>query len=342
MHPYLAQLEKELDRTVNSNAALVELVALQSSAAGDPLADAGSWQDVRAYIDGVGLKDDATESVLRPLLAAAQRVNLAEPWQSILLYLSWSSLLSILYRRMRGGIPDLDMWTDVTWSFLCVLRRIDLASRTNRLGQKIYNDTDHDLRAILLGNGVTNAQYAREEALEERALVYDSRTPTVPPKLKRKPGSAATNLTSGDPNGSLDDRFGPPPTVEVREVPLESDTEDGHYVSPLDRIASPRNEVEEFIARDERQWALRNLRRLHHDGHLSRVDFLVLVGGCLNGRPLEEMATRQGVSYETAKKQRQRAVTRLEKCAPDLSPKSPNSPLFLPERLPNQGVGHES
>lgn len=48
-------------------------------------------------------------------------------------------------------------------------------------------------------------------------------------------------------------------------------------------------------------------------GRLSRADYLILVGCYLYGRSLDEMAGRLGLTYEVAKKRRQRALERLKK-----------------------------
>ncbi|MBK9471839.1 MAG: hypothetical protein IPO18_06080 [bacterium] len=79
-----------------------------------------------------------------------------QEYQEVLLLMSWESLVAL--RRYRCGL-DSDhaaLWSSITWALLYVARRMDLACRTQLLGVKLMNDTDHHFRA----------QYARERRLQ--------------------------------------------------------------------------------------------------------------------------------------------------------------------------------
>ena len=78
-----------------------------------------------------------------------------------------------------------------------------------------------------------------------------------------------------------------------------------------------------------RHWTRARMRSLVQSGDLSKPDSLILIGCFLYGYSLHEMAARLGLTYAAAKKQRQRALARLEKCAPHLSPTHPDSPLVM-------------
>jgi hypothetical protein len=59
--------------------------------------------------------------------------------------------------------------------------------------------------------------------------------------------------------------------------------------------------------------AVRRLRRYVTEGHLRETDFFLLLGTCVYGSPVAEYARQVGVSYEAARKRRQRALAVLRK-----------------------------
>lgn len=93
--------------------------------------------------------------------------------------------------------------------------------------------------------------------------------------------------------------------------------------------------------RHDRSWAMACLKALVHAGRLSRTDFLILIGCHLYGWTLDEMAERQGLSYQAMKKRRQRAADLLKEIAPDLSPDLPDTPLMSLRRSPRKEKGHD-
>jgi hypothetical protein len=70
--------------------------------------------------------------------------------------------------------------------------------------------------------------------------------------------------------------------------------------------------------------ALRNLVRA---GQLSPTDYLILIGCHYYGRSLESMARRLGLTYEAAKKRRQRVTDNLPGISKILSPEGRETPL---------------
>ncbi|MFH2074935.1 MAG: hypothetical protein ABIJ57_06245 [Pseudomonadota bacterium] len=112
--------------------------------------------------------------------------------------------------------------------------------------------------------------------------------------------------------------------------------------SPIDRIpcAYASQAVPEFLI--DRDWAIARLKDFARRGRISRGDFQILLGCCLYGRSLDDMATRLGIEYGAAKKRRQRALEKIEKIAPDLSPSTTDSPLYLVERSSRKEAGGDS
>lgn len=95
-----------------------------------------------------------------------------------------------------------------------------------------------------------------------------------------------------------------------------------------------------FEYRHDSAWAIGRLKSRVRAGQLTRTDFLILVGCHLYGRTLDEMAARQGLNYESAKKRRQRAVSLLKKTAPELSPDLPDTPLMSMSRSSRKEKSH--
>ncbi len=76
--------------------------------------------------------------------------------------------------------------------------------------------------------------------------------------------------------------------------------------NPID-IADWDRGFAEFDKAQDRADLLRRLDQLRRSGHLPEVDYLLLVGTEVYNRSLQECANETGLSYEAAKKRRQRA-----------------------------------
>lgn len=90
----------------------------------------------------------------------------------------------------------------------------------------------------------------------------------------------------------------------------------------------------------DRQWTRAHLRALVRSRDLSESDYLILLGCFLYGHSIHEMATRLGLTYSVARKRRQRALVRLERLAPHLSPTHPDSPLVWVGRSMERRKAH--
>lgn len=103
-----------------------------------------AWADAIAFMRDGTSRDPRKDEVLRPIFEAHAQDQ--DPrWRTILMAIFWPGLNSIHIRK-RGWDKDSDeRWQNVVWTFLQVLCRIDLERRSDRLVQKIYNDTIHQL-----------------------------------------------------------------------------------------------------------------------------------------------------------------------------------------------------
>jgi hypothetical protein len=110
-----------------------------------PLATCASWGDVRRWLDAAGVRREASDEVLRPLLAAFKQ-SPAEARYHALLFLFWPYLDQIARHLLPLGKDPNLVDSQVWWALLEVLYRLDLDQRQVRLGQKILNDVQHDVR----------------------------------------------------------------------------------------------------------------------------------------------------------------------------------------------------
>lgn len=221
----------------------------------------------------------AADLCLRPILQSL-KVSRDAYWRDVMFYLFWPDL-----GRIAGHLRRLDrdqdrLGSQTCWAFLQCLHRIDVEQRASRLGLKILNDVQHDVRSF----------YSRDAERRRRHCSID------------------------EPNG-----------------------EDGRGFKPL---GAHDLQQAAFELQHDRSWAIAKLRALVRSGQLARADFLIVVGCHLYGRTLEEMAERQGLAYETAKKRRQRATAHLEDLAPELSPNRCDSPLMSLSRAQRKGRSH--
>ena len=226
-----------------------------------------TWRDVRDWLSAAGDWSADGDAVLRPILEAFKRAP-DETWYHVLLCLFWPGLDRIARRlKLLGGDHVEELDSQIHWAFLHALHRLDLSQRPSRLGQKLLNDTQHDVRSVYTLECKLQGQFDRDEDREE----------------------------------------------EDEGILARQTYNDAEPIWTEFRI--------------DRAWACARLRVLLRRGALSLVEYVVLVRCCLHGDSDWELAARQGLTYEAAKRRRQRALAALKKTAPDLSPESPDSPL---------------
>lgn len=268
MHFEFSRLECEQSRVVSSAEAGRRLQQMKDSQLDVTLNTVTTWHDARQWLDRTGPYTREADILLRPILAASKPQS-DELWHDILLFLLWTPL-----RDMWVGLRLLDrdllaLYEQIAWAFLAALHRIDLSHRTVQIGQKILNDTQHDVRLA----------YARE----------------------RKRGSWHVNDASA--------------------------MNDGEDEGILGRQAANGVDLAWAEWRIDRAWACARLRTLLCRGQLSVGEYAILVRCCLRGDSVEDLTVWRGLTYEAAKRRRQRALAALKKSAPDLSPGSPDTPL---------------
>ncbi|MGD0999478.1 MAG: hypothetical protein ABSA67_02160 [Candidatus Brocadiia bacterium] len=207
-----------------------------------------SWDDVVGFMRRGTSRDPNKDIVLRTILRAHAKVN--DPrLQTALLAIFWPGLESIHFQKRRWDGSLDARWNNITWTFLQVVCRLNLRNRSDRLVQKIINDTVHDLYQ----------GYCREW---------------------RQSG---------------------------REIPT-----DPYRVEQL----LPPYEDEAFLLiemRDEHEAHLRRLREHVAEGRITKGDARLIARTRLFRRSLTECARQAGMSYQAAKKRRQRAEAAIRK-----------------------------
>ena len=103
-----------------------------------------NWDGVIRFMRKGTSHDPAKDTVLQAIFRAHAGTQ-DHRLRTALLAIFWPGLESI-YHRKRSWDTDADSrWSNVIWTFLQVICRIDLLKRSNRLVQKVINDTIHGL-----------------------------------------------------------------------------------------------------------------------------------------------------------------------------------------------------
>ncbi len=178
---------------------LDRLQQLQAEHPDSPLAAFACWQDARCWLADVGVRRPASDAVLRPVLVEFRQAP-DEQWRRILLYLFAADLTRISSALRPLAEDEHDVFSEVTWRFLEALHRLDLAQRPVRLGQKIVNDTWHDVRQHYARvRAESNGQESLDEEPEDR---QESSTRPLRETLgDLDPAFAAVNLQHDDARG---------------------------------------------------------------------------------------------------------------------------------------------
>lgn len=106
-----------------------------------------TWAEVDAYVRRIGIRDQSADALLVPILQTRTSESASERW-AVLLLLFWRSLEGVHVLKRRWDQDAETLWANIQWCFLETVHRLDLTIRTERLGQKITNDTIHRLHDV--------------------------------------------------------------------------------------------------------------------------------------------------------------------------------------------------
>lgn len=260
----------ELSRSISQCVAVGRLIQLQAESRGSPLRSFGTWVDVRRWLDEIDARSPSADTILRPVLVKVNRLP-DEIWHDIMLFLFWRPLVLCrgYLKRLDEKEPDaLDSY--ILWAFIRVLHNLNLDVRQVRLGQKILNDVQYDVRLFYKTD--------RELTAKFRQLLTQENT--------------------------------------------EDDGERGFPAPPIEDGAFAAVEH-----RHDSDWACARLDALVRQGRISETDYLILLGCYLYEEPLKEIAERLGLTYDAARKRRQRVAKYFRENARKMSPDTGLNPL---------------
>jgi hypothetical protein len=104
-----------------------------------------TWSDVVTFMRRGLSRDPLKDGILRPILSA--HADDQDPrWRTVLLLIFWPGLEGIYFKKYFWDRlhPD-DLWSNIVWTFLEVVCRIDVKRRPERLVSKIANEVFHRL-----------------------------------------------------------------------------------------------------------------------------------------------------------------------------------------------------
>lgn len=141
----LAKIEQELEREVQSPVAEAKFLEYVARLPPEMAAGLAGWSNVRAILRALGVKTEAADPVLRPLIQMLQAADGGES-AGIALYIFWFPISATCRRFWRLDDPD-RLFSQATWDLLRAIHQIDLNCRMSRIGMKIVNDVTHGVRA---------------------------------------------------------------------------------------------------------------------------------------------------------------------------------------------------
>lgn len=106
----------------------------------------GNWVNVITYMRKGTSEDPSKDVVLRAIFRAHAETQDPD-LRTALLAIFWPGLESIHARKRAWDADDDARWSNVTWTFVQVVQRVNLQKRPDRLVQKVINDTLHGLHA---------------------------------------------------------------------------------------------------------------------------------------------------------------------------------------------------
>lgn len=103
-----------------------------------------TWADVLAFMRAGTSRDPRKDEILRPIFEA-HATDQDPRWRTILFAIFWPGLEAIHFKRRHWDADADERWQNIAWTFLRVVCRVDVRRRSDRLVQKIVNDTVHHL-----------------------------------------------------------------------------------------------------------------------------------------------------------------------------------------------------
>jgi len=231
------------------------------------------------------LRGPSYEALLRQLQAAFPHFSPFDTWEDVLLF-------------MHGGTSEDPRKNDVLRSIFHSYRR----------------DQDPKWRAVLLAifwpglESVYRRKLAWDPDADElwQSVLWAFIQVTDLLDVSKRPGHLARRVCRGTTH-RLHDKYRILWNRTARETPTDPDK--------LEEIGGEAEDPQfaAVEARDLSQSIVRRFRRHLEAGHIREADFLLLVGTRAYGQSLAQHARQAGMSYQAAKKRRQRAEAAIRR-----------------------------
>jgi hypothetical protein len=103
-----------------------------------------TWTEAISFMRAGSSQDPRKDEILRPIFKS--HADEADPrWRAILMTIFWPALKSIHAKKRHWDDDPDDLWSNIVWTFLKVICRVNVDRRPDRLVQKVYCETVHHL-----------------------------------------------------------------------------------------------------------------------------------------------------------------------------------------------------
>lgn len=103
-----------------------------------------TWADVIQFMRSGFSQDPRKDEILRPIFMS--HADETDPrWRAILMTIFWPALKSIHAKKRHWDDDPDELWSNIVWTFLKVICRVNVKRRPDRLVQKVYCETVHHL-----------------------------------------------------------------------------------------------------------------------------------------------------------------------------------------------------
>jgi hypothetical protein len=104
----------------------------------------GTWTEAISFMRVGSSRDPRKDEILRPIFQS--HADDSDPrWRTILMIIFWPAMKSIHVKKRHWDDDADELWSNIVWTFLKVICRVDVKRRPNRLVQKVYCETVHHL-----------------------------------------------------------------------------------------------------------------------------------------------------------------------------------------------------
>ena len=103
-----------------------------------------TWMEVVSFMRVGSSRDPRKDEILRPIFKSHEYDS--DPrWRTLLMTIFWPALKSIHVKKRSWDDDGDELWSNIVWTFLKVICRVNVERRPERLVQKVYCEIVHHL-----------------------------------------------------------------------------------------------------------------------------------------------------------------------------------------------------